>query len=71
MYACDLKPIVSDILELFQWLFFFTCASKIYSICNKHKIPYFMAKKGFSGFLVIVTELMTHAHPTAIYISYF
>lgn len=70
MYACDLKPIVSDIMELLQWFFLKLVLVNFNSICKKHKIPYFMAEKGFSGFLVIVTELMTHAHPTAIYISY-
>ena len=51
MYACDLKPIVSDILELLQWFFFLSCASKFYSICKKHKIPYFMTKKDSLVFL--------------------
>lgn len=49
MYACDLKPIVSDILELLQW--FLSCASKFYSIYNKHKIPYIMTKKDSLVFL--------------------
>lgn len=70
MYACDLKPIVSGYLGTSPVIFFFIFSTHFTAFVKSTKLPILWLKRILSGFLVIVTELMTHAHSTA-YISYF
>lgn len=66
--ACDLKPIVSNIMELLQW--FFLTYDSFMAFVLWTKVAIFMPETESTS-LLIAMEFVTQAHLTAVCLSYF